>query len=788
MSPLTRLLVLLLISLAAGQAYGEKKYPYFAIDRQPVSSALAEFGLQAGVIIALGESRPSAILANPLRGRMSPERGLRKLLRNTGYAFEILADNKIRVFPLPAAKPPPQNSTPKQQLEEIVISTQRREQPSLHVPIATSVFFAEQLNNPNISNIKDLASHTPGMVATQFSYANPTFNIRGAQNSFSSVGSSEPTGIFLDEIYISRFSASDLQLFDLQQAVIVRGPQGTLFGRNVTSGAILLFSEPPDPHAVAGKISLATGNLQFRELKATANLPLGAATAVRISGVQNSRNGYGRDLLSNREQDDADSGSARLQLLSQISAASQLTFSMDYSRDQNHGRTLTTSRIEGLNIRHSLLGVAQGFDREITGGSLKINTQLDAGQFTSITGYRQADTTETFSRSDLSYRLLESGSQEIFHELERPETLSQEFRFVSNDSGHYNFVAGVYLFFEHSDRHTQQIQLAAQTGVSILQQLIFQSALTRSYAVYFDHTLSVRKNLDLTLGARYTYETKTATIRLDQQLTPAASFAAKAQASWEKLTPRIVLSWHKNDNAMFYASYTQGFTAGGFNTEAASPEAFASAFEPEQSDAFELGANTRWFDNRLTADLVLFRQRYIDKQEFSRRDIHSPNTILNAAKATTDGVELEAAWHFNDYFRVAATYAYLNARYDKFLIPHEVSRAGNRLPGAPRHQYSLTLDANRPFFHGVLSASLAWAWQDNYTPGSSNTRFFPAYGLLDGRLSFQPDTHSWRVTCWANNLLDRDYQLATTDFANSDGAWYAPPRLFGITAEFSFGG
>ena len=759
----------------------------FNIPQQTIQTSIVQFGLQADITIALGEySTGNNSQTNAVIGEMTVHEGLQQLLAGTPYQFEQVGLKRIRVFKIEQTEVTADDAMPSR-IEEVVVTSQLRPQNPERVPIALTIFTADQLAATNTSSIEKLATMTPGLLATRFSYANPIFAIRGAQNTFSSIGSSEPTGVFLDDVYISRFSASDLELYDLESVVVQRGPQGTLFGRNVTGGAIMLFSEPPSAEDRSVRVGLTAGNHQFKQFRIIANTPLDDKTAVKLSALHQTAAGQGEDLLLKREQDDLNSHSVRLQMLAKPSADTEVTLGLNHSLSHNNGRTLSSARFPGLGIRQSVHGVDQHFARELLGANLRVSHRLAGGDLIAITGYRKAYADETFSRSDLNWALLTTGFQEVSREMEDPQTLSQEFRFISTDTDRGHYVGGIYLFLEDGNRRVTATQRAGQTGGILQLENIDQAVLTQSYAAFFDTTRKLNPELSATLGIRYTHEKKTAKVDFNQAIGVVASFTERDNAHWESFTPRAVLSWTPDDRHLIYASFAEGFTAGGFNTETAYPDAFHTPFEPERSRALELGFKFRSATEALSGSAVIFRQKYYDKQEFVQAEANSSPTILNAALATSDGVELDAVWRITDHIQLAATYAWLEAKYDQFDVPGEVSRSGNTLAGAPTHQYSSVLTTRHPSASGEITTTLGWRWRGQFTPSSTNSRYFPSVGLLNAQIGYAVEETGFAIQLWADNLLDARYQLSTTGFAGSDAAWYGPARSFGLTVTLSLG-
>jgi iron complex outermembrane receptor protein len=570
-------------------------------------------------------------------------------------------------------------------------AAQKRPENAQKVPITLTAFRAVDLERRNIQDVRDLASFTPGFNAAQFSYGKPIFAIRGAENTFSAAGATKPVGVFIDEVYIPRFSASNFSLFDAQSVTVLKGPQGTLFGRNVTAGAILVQTREPSLADVQASARVGIGNYDLREAGGYVSVPLSDTVAGSLTIDRQTRNGYGRDLLTRRDEDDANSLAGRAQLLFQPDAAFKLRLSADYSRDKNNGRALSALTNSDADRRTSELGIDQIFDRDIAGGSARMEFGGEPVKLTSITAYRYSNSFEIFSRSGLNFRSLTSGFQEVAEERERDKAFSQEGR-LSYDDQTLNLITGLFYFKEKSLRGFRKYRLNARNGVTTQDNFYDQDVRTTSVAPFADATLHVTDRFDLTGGIRYTYEHKDAQETLTNKTALAASFGGTDFRSWSELTYRGVASFRPTNSLNLYGSYATGFTAGGYNTEANVIAAFRAPFDPEKSRAFEVGLKSRLLGGRAYFNLAAFSTKYSNKQEFVFNNLTFIGNIINAAKARAKGIESEIGFNPIQALSFKGTFAYLDGKYLRFDIPGAASATGNPLGNSPRVTYSLSAD------------------------------------------------------------------------------------------------
>lgn len=676
---------------------------------------------------------------------------------------------------------------------EIIVTAQKRNEALQDVPIAISAFSGDNLAQRGISSVVEIAHFTPGFTASSFSESEPIFAVRGANNTFSQAGVNKPVGVFVDDVYISRNSGSAFELYDIEQVAVLRGPQGTLFGRNVTGGAIVITTTRPSLSEVKAKAELGYGNYDAISLRGLVSAPLSETFAAKISGSYQKRDGYGRDRLSGAEQNDLNSLSLRGQLLFEPTPDLNALLTVDYSRDHNGGRTLTTTTpasADDGDIRTSEHGRKQRYRRETWGVTGHIDYKAAAGTFSSITAYRDTDSFEDLAFSPTSYTLLPpinafSPFQQVAINQESPRTFSQELRYVSDFDGPFNIVVGAFYFHENIDRDARSLRYLARSGALLRDQNFDQDVTTKSYALYSDIKFEIVPTLALNLSGRYTWERKSAQVDFADALRPAIDYNSPVfKARYNEFTPRAALTWTPSRRFTAYASYTKGFTAGGFNTEEDTLSVVGTPFRPETVEAYEAGIKTSFLDGRVTANVAGFLQNYKDKQE-GYLDPTFNFVIVNAARARMKGFEVELNGKLTDNLRLFANYAYLDARYRDFVLPGTLGdRTGNLLPTSPKNSLSLGAELRTPLGDwGDFFANASYSWQSDYYTGSENkpTFLIDSYDLADLSFGFEPQKGDWKVTLWMKNLTDKNYVLVRSDFGTGGiGDSYGAPRTYGV--------
>lgn len=676
---------------------------------------------------------------------------------------------------------------------EIVVTAQRRAEALQNVPLAISAFSGEKLEERGISTAGEVARFTPGFTASSFSASEPIFAVRGANNTFSQAGVNKPVGVFLDDVYISRNSGSAFELFDIKQVEILRGPQGTLFGRNVTGGAIVVTTTAPSLTEVKAKAEASYGNYNAVDLRGLVSVPLGDTAAFKVSGSYRTRDGFGHDRISGQDQANLDTLNLRGQFLLEPSSSFSALFTLDYSKDKNNGRLISTisplSADDGNN-RTAEQGHPQQYDRETWGLSAHLDYTLASGKISSITAYRKTDSLDDFSFSPTSYTLLTAANafapfQTIAINAETPKTFSQELRYVSDFDGPFNVVVGAYYFHEDIKRDARTLRYHAGDGVKLRDQNFDQNVSTKSFALYSDVKFEIAPTLALNLSGRYTWERKNAQVNFTDVLRPTSNYISPTfEAKYNEFTPRAALTWTPSQEVTLYTSYTKGFTAGGFNTEEDTVSVVGTAFRPETVEAYEAGIKTNLLDGHLNFNVAGFIQNYKDKQE-GYLDPTFNFVIVNAARARMKGFEVELNGRINDNLRLFGTYSYLDAKYQSFVLPGTLGDyTGHFLPTAPKNSLSLGGELRLPIGGaGEIFANASYTWQDDYYTGAENrpTFLIKSYDLVDASIGFEPTGGNWKVTLWGRNIFNKDYVQIRSDFGTGGiGEVLGAPATYGV--------
>lgn len=762
----------------------------FDIAPESLATALLDFAEQAKIQVVTSGAQLQQLQTNGLKGRYSARTALKALLSGTGLTFREVGSGTVSI-----ERPEQSTAAPKAEddgaiaLDTVLVTAQKRAEPDQSVPITVTALSQRTLDLYRVENLSDVSRLVPGLLISTFSENSPVIAIRGASNTFEQVGVNKPVAVVVDDVFVPRASGSVFELFDLQSLSVLEGPQGTLFGRNVTGGAIVIETRDPVLDHWGATAEATAGNWGDLQYNALVNVPVAANAGFNVSASIQRRDGYGEDRLTGAKEDDINSQNFRAKLLLTPTDDLSILLSADHSYDFNGDRTLSSASLgDDGDPRTSELGVDQHFSRVLAGGAAKIVWQTPAGEVTSISAYRSTRSSELYSSVGASYIFLTSGSQSIVSDDDQVRTFTEELRYASPKWLYGDFVSGLYYLNESGHRELGTNGLAARTGTLAASTLADEFVRTDSYAGFADGTVHIIPGkLDFSAGIRYTSDEKTASLGyFDFIHTTNAFTAGDRSQSWNQWTPRAVLGWHPLEKALVYASVTQGFTSGGFNSDASSLRAFDQTFKPETVTSYELGAKTQWLDDTLRLNGTLFDMKYHDKQELVFNTLNGILDIVNAASATSKGFELTAAYKPSRWLELSAGYTRLMTRYDSFVLG-STDNTGHELSSSPPNKYSVSADMEYPFSRGYAVASANYSWIETYNTGAAaDPRLqIPSYDLVNLTAGYETSDHRYRVTLWSRNVGNTNYILTrSTQVVTAE--YLGEPRTFGITLSAKY--
>jgi iron complex outermembrane receptor protein len=761
----------------------------FDIPAQDIPAAVSAFAHQSGLQVIAPADFPASAKNRPVKGAIDVRVALKKLIAGTG--LEIASDKgNVIVLRMAGAENVQDVATSDGGSEDILVTAQRRPERARDVPISITVVGQQTIEKARINQLQDLSRITPGLLVSNFSTGSPVIAVRGSTNTFSQIGVDKPVGIFIDDVYIPRNSASTFQLFGLNSIQVLRGPQGTLFGKNVTGGALVFDTGRPNYGQSAMRMRVTGGSYRDAELDTLADFDFSDNAAGRIALSVRRHDGWGSDRLTGQELDNLDSVNTRGQLRFRLSDRLEALVGGDYATDGAGGRTLSSIGAgNDTNPRTAESGTPQNFDRAVYGSSARLFLDTGMGEVTSVTAWRGSHSADIYSNVAANYIFLTgTQSQALTDDRDHVSSFSQEIRLASPNWRQGRFVAGIYLASDVSSRRLNMTALAAKSGKLITNQLWQGRALSQTAAGFIDGTLNLTSFLSVTGGARYTWDHKQVDIAFSNLINGAGNFAENdATRNWSQFTPRASLQLKPVRSTMLYVTYSRGYTAGGFNTQAATKAAFNAAFEPERLENFEGGIKTALLDGRLTADLAGFVSKYRNKQELYFDNVTRILNITNAGQATIHGIEAQVGVKPTTWATLTGTYGWLDTEYDDFIIPGGAVLTGNRLGSSPTNKASAMLDIDAPLGHVRLIGNAVYSYTPQYFTGATQdtTLSVPAYSLVNGSIGVATVDRRYSITVFVRNLLDKNYVLIPSNQVVR-GQYLGEPRIIGgsLSARF----
>lgn len=722
------------------------------------------------------------------------------------------------------------------EIEEIIVTAEKREQRLQDIPIAMSAFPAELIEKARIQSLQDIAAKAPNFVIGQQSPTQPELTIRGIGSTDREAGSDRSVIVFVDEVAIGRAGASTFDLFDLERIEVLRGPQGTLYGRNVVGGAINLITAKPQDTNFA-KVQATVGSESRIEIRGLLNGPISDSINGKIAYSGKSRDGF----YTNEKFDDVNSNatsnqSLRGQIHFLLNPKDDILLSLSTSRDSVKG--VASKVTQGLvtdDVFEAALGPfgpyipdADPFvvDNNELGYINRTSQALSAimsferglGTWTLIPAYRRNDLSENRDIAGLGLSgsgAASKGFESTAINEEAYEFLSLEARLASpEDNERFHWVMGIYFLNETIDR--EQIR-ERQGNNSFSRPLFDQFIETSSQAVFGQATYSITEQIDLTAGARYTKDDKSfdmavvdtlseeEKITIEAELGKAPSlkpateeYTASAEDSWSEFTPKVTLDFKPSDNFLFYTSWSQGFKSGGFSGLAATKSLAEIAFKPETVDSLELGL--KWTGSKTQINLSYFDMDFNELQLRDRQllipgdETSAVVTIVNAGEAIINGVEAELRFSPVEALDLSASFSMLNTEITQVNEGSNLI-VGTELPRAPGQIINVSAEYKVPRKNGLVTFRLDYRHtgdfsfdlitkgvQAQYESGKT-AGFEEGYGLLDARIQFEHEQGEWQLALWGKNLVDEVYRTHVQSISSGRVgiSQIGDPRTVGLT-------
>jgi iron complex outermembrane receptor protein len=688
-------------------------------------------------------------------------------------------------------------------LDEVVVIAQKRSENAQSVAMSITPLTPTQIENAGVTSIERLGAAVPGLTVMNIS-GGISPRVRGLGTSMIIAGNDPAVATYVDGVYHSYSGDLMFDLHDLTQITVLKGPQGTLFGRNATGGVLQLETRAPAHNFEA---EVTTGLDNYLTSKTSGFVGGGITDDVRLSlsaQYTGQGRGWGKNLTTGDDVHRIGHAlTVRGKLIYDLSDVTQIKLHADYF-DREDSRTANFKPFPGYSILApvpqpsspwDIVSYIRGVKTYRSGGlALTVNHDLGFAELTSISAWRDTDTFVRINPSATSIPL-----QHLAYP-EDSRQFTQEVQLVSPDDEHFNWVVGAFYLHNQNDLKDFNIYLYGPLAGTFNRFRTQTESTVESPALYAQGSYALTPDMRLTLGARHTHQktdlhgasygtlvTTGDTVLVTPQPVPDS-------ASYDAPTWRIALDRDFGPNMLGYVSYNRGFKSGGFNLrDPANP-----SFRPEIVDAYEIGWKSEFHDRGIRFNAALFDYEYenIQVSKFTTTQV-----VQNGAKARIYGAELDLTWAVTDSLLVRANAQWLDARFRtfrdaQFTVPQPNNEgaiissgdaSGNFLPYSPEFSTGLSIDYEVPTAPGALRFNLTHSYSSGFYGEADNRLFQEAYHLLNVSATFEPTNSRWRARIYADNLFKEAIAGQISSLNVGYVAHYtSPPLLYGIDLRYEW--
>lgn len=723
-----------------------------------------------------------------------------------------------------------ENKASASEVTSVTVTARRREESLQDVPVSVTAYSADQLSKSGIADITGLAQTLPNttMSASRGTNSTLTSFIRGVGQQDPLAGFESGVGIYLDDIYLARPQGAVAEIYDVERIEVLRGPQGTLYGRNTIGGAVKYVTRKLLPSTDI-RFKGAIGTYGQTDAVLTVATPVSDTVRVGAALAKFKRNGFGTNLTTGEDNYNKDTTAARLSVELSPSSSLFIRLAADSSQDDSnpkHGHRLTVGKVSAAPILDNVydtranLNLALGHKQQVTQSGVSALVEYQVSNDLLLKSV-------TSSRNDKSYAPIDFDSLNKVDfdvpALYKNKQFSQEFQ-LTYTGKQVQGVAGVY-YIDANAYDKFDVRLL---GTSTFTE---GSIDTKAWAGFADASMDVSDSISVSAGGRYTVDKREATIlrqiylgtngspgmgnpgatffRTDTNLTP-----AELSRSDKKFTPRLSIGWKASADQNVYASWTEGFKGGGFDPRmnllgkqsSAAAVALKKGFLPEQISTVELGLKSQFDQGRMLTNLALFHSDYKDVQipgsiaidtDGDGKDDSFAGGTTNAGKARINGLELEASAKLTDAFSLTGMFAYIDAKYTRYIGAGGVDVTAVRaFQNTPKRTGNLR--ANYEWEQGIFGHAGKLSLLGSVSYRAATQQFETAtplldqaaYSLWDASLIWTSSDRNLRVGLHGKNLNDVRYKVAGYNFPTlgegSVTAFYGNPRTVSMTVDYRF--
>lgn len=677
-------------------------------------------------------------------------------------------------------------------LDQVIVRAQRRDERLVDVPISVSVSTGEQLKQSGISSSADLKLVTPALNLTQQgSFVQPT--IRGVGTSVVGPGADGNVALYVDGVYQATQAASLFELNAIDSIEVLKGPQGSLFGRNATGGAIVVTTAAPE-FEFSGNVTAGYGSFNDRKLSAYITGPITDKIAGNLAVLYHEDDGYVKNVATGSDLAKNNAYMARGKILVNATENLDLTLTGSYVKHENNAAFAYIPAPENFLFQSSdayALGLAGSRDdasmdfnpyTQLEGGSFSLNAVYDAdwATITSITSYTQQQQ-PFYTDTDGT----ELAVQEV-HSPQDQDTFVQELTFASKSDGNISWIFGGMYYDDESESYGTVYVNGAIAAVLV------PNVKTEASAVYGEVTYSPTDRLHLLLGGRYNMEEKTFVGRVGGRNGP---IVASDDESWDSFTPRASIRYDLTDQSSTYFTYSEGFKSGLYNATSLDP----APVDPEEIKSYELGYK---YDG--SGFLFSGAAYYYDYTGIQVNAIDQSRggfvTVTNAGNAEIYGADFDLSFPITEELSARTGASYIHGEYNDFpgaiiYLPQpngmgyaqaNADVSGNRIMKTPEYTAFGTLLYSRPIAEtGEIQGALTVSYNDGWFWDPSNTSQQDGYTQVNARVTWSPNDRL-SLSAYGQNISDEQVEIFRRTSAFGDLASYNRPAAYGVELELKF--
>ena len=727
-------------------------------------------------------------------------------------------------------------------IEEITVTARKKDESIQDVPLAVSAI-TDQLQEETVRRIEDVQAFAPNLFInrTPGIASGAAITIRGVASLESDKSFDPSIGVVMDGMFLGTSSGVLLENFDIERIEVLRGPQGTLFGKNTTGGILNIIRTPVSLDDMSFDLSLTGGEYGRQDIKAVAQIPIIQDTlGLKVFGAKIEHDGHVKNTTLDRDVGGDDKTNYGFAALWAPTDNFDIKLHYEIMEDQSEqGAYVNRNRVGELACTISLIGFDPANGCEIFANDGPDTTESDGSNFsdneyksTIITANYDTDNflyTYIYTRRDMDEQNMQDFDGAPAHLLRMNffndwEQTSHEFRITSQFSDKVQFIAGLYDWETDFDQRWDVYDLfyqlsrlgvppwpSGRVGVPGYDDVFpweddvagnnGQSQVTTSLAAFFSADWYLNDQWTLTVGFRWTEEEKDFVggssapgyYPLRGETWPGIFNPYNADQKWTETTPKVGARYQMNDDVMFYGSYSEGFKSGGFFARQAN-YLIDPAYDPEYVKNYEFGWKTTLLDGRMIFNGAIFRSDYDDKQESILIPVNLANVatvVRNASTLEMTGIELEMRYQITEAWDLLVTYGYLDSEYDDYIADLTgdgiVTDNSDLVPrNTPENTFGLTTSYTMQIGNGDLKGRVSYRFRDDMETNSSNDPLGHLDSIYNVNANISYSIENYSISVWGRNITDeREQRWATIGGLTSRG-WWNEPSTYGVTLSASF--